>query len=633
MREMRQWGLSLVALFCLTTEGVLARPKIQDLLFKGAYQLQEEPLTNEKVWLFDPNQKNPHRQRWVVKKRSELSELKAKKGQDGKYRVSADGILAVALGTVRGPGPWYHPDSSFSCQSEPDSWFETQEGAKRAVAKAGQLWLDMLKEHRIQLSLQLEKVVTTTESAALTESALIFRGWEDSIDQKWRASAPEIARNEEWQFYLEEAKASGKCEKGKTVKTPAGPVRSEWKNRMEPPGGVIPDATMLLARAPARLWDGLFSVRLSIRIAGQLLNGRFLIDSGVPQSVFSQAWLENQGVFRALVEIPKAAPRSISGTDVWGGATHWGRRATVDQVELSGMNIPMTEFLIMETDFFGPPEFVGSCCDGVLGNDFLSQFVVEFSWGPPAEVRIWPRRNFQWPLEEYQWVEVSQDSQGDLISSCDLAPQEQRKENSSVRRLPNVRWNTGSSEGVEIHLPWQGELKKARASHLSDLWKIQCDAVSFAENIKILNPDPSETQGEGPFNRKSAAVDLGMSLLGSSGKFTLDLPNGRIWFPKPLPFKKERPTNQSGLHVDFSMVPEVGRVLRVTKIEKNSSAEALLKAGLKPGMVITQVDSQPSEDLDLWQVEQRLAGIYGKVVTLQWKVKNELKMAPLQVQK
>jgi hypothetical protein len=48
-------------------------------------------------------------------------------------------------------------------------------------------------------------------------------------------------------------------------------------------------------------------------------------------------------------------------------------------------------------------------------------------------------------------------------------------------------------------------------------------------------------------------------------------------------------------------------------------------------MTITQVDSKPSEEIDQWEVNQRLAGAYGDQVTLQWKTKKGLRVAPLKV--
>jgi C-terminal processing protease CtpA/Prc len=57
----------------------------------------------------------------------------------------------------------------------------------------------------------------------------------------------------------------------------------------------------------------------------------------------------------------------------------------------------------------------------------------------------------------------------------------------------------------------------------------------------------------------------------------------------------------------------------------------LAKAGLKTGVRVTEVDSIPIEELDQWQLDQRLAGANGPEITLQWVAKGTRQLAPLRV--
>ena len=51
---------------------------------------------------------------------------------------------------------------------------------------------------------------------------------------------------------------------------------------------------------------------------------------------------------------------------------------------------------LFDSEFFAPPENPSSCCDGVLGADFLRRYVVEACTpGPPAEIKLWPAENFR----------------------------------------------------------------------------------------------------------------------------------------------------------------------------------------------------------------------------------------------
>ena len=69
--------------------------------------------------------------------------------------------------------------------------------------------------------------------------------------------------------------------------------------------------------------------------------------------------------------------------------------------------------------FFSPPASLGTCCDGIIGNDFLNQFPVEFQAESPAEVRVWPKRDFHLSPET-PWVQISSGPNGELVSQCSV---------------------------------------------------------------------------------------------------------------------------------------------------------------------------------------------------------------------
>jgi len=160
-----------------------------------------------------------------------------------------------------------------------------------------------------------------------------------------------------------------------------------------------------------------------------------------------------------------------------------------------------------------------------------------------------------------------------------------------------------------------------------------CNSERLGKDIPVSFPKP-ETEREfetdrGPLSQKFPAADVGMGFLGR-GSFVLDLPHGRVWLAKQsldVPVRM----NRSGLEVQY-IFREGERVLIVEKLEKRTPADALFEAGLRPGMILTQVDSKPAEDMDLWEVEQRLAGVYGEMVTVQWNSKKGTsKIVPLRL--
>lgn len=605
----------------------LAGSSISDLQIQTDYRFENDSLTTEKIWTLDPQQSNPHLQRWIVSRQVKPSGLKPFLRSDGKYGAKASGILSNAQGYIRGPGPWYRPISEFPCHQEPQVEFETPEGAKRAMAIAAELWSETLKNSLDELSFRLSRVKGNVEKSAEDEARLVFKNWLESVEVKWRAQCHLKVRSAEWKYYQEEAASQGLCQqtkKAQDLNSLRLPVPPTWRSMMEPITGEPPSITQVLARAPARLWNGLFSIRLTLNIAGRNLNGRFLIDTGAGVSVISPSWLESQGIYPAWIEMPGAPLERVMWSGLWSGEKGLARRAIVDRVELGGLVIPMNQFLLLSTPLFNAPENAGSCCDGVLGTDFLRLFPMEFQSEAPAEVRVWPRQNFHWGPDN-PWVEVTEAHPGDLVSSCMTTPSDVSKK-FSVSRLAGVRWDTGNEDALSIHTPWRSAAEQVKPN----LWKIGCDTFDFAHDVVASFPKPpAGVQAEGPLASQIPAVSVGMPLL-SRGKFTFDLPHGRLWFSKDMLAKGPPRHNHSGLSLVYVMV-RGDRVLKVKSIQAQSRAQNLIEAGLKPGMIITQIDSKSPSDIDLWEVEQRLAGNYGDTVSLQWQARDMLKMAPLKV--
>jgi hypothetical protein len=597
-------------------------PSVQNLGLRYSYQLSLAPLSTERVWTLDPSQRNPHLQRWVISRRTSLVNLEAVAKKNGTYGVRAEGISTIVDAFVRAPGPWYRPWSDFPCTPEPNFWFSTQEGTKYAASIAGEHWQKFLKEQKVRLELVFERIIADSKELALERGDQAFQQWLRSIESLWRTKETKTIRNLEWKHYLSEAKAQKICPKKKTDKT----TQPVWSTMMEPPTGSVPAPDSVLARAPARLWGGLFTVRLNIDIGGRILNGRFLIDTMAPKSVISPDWLDSQGINPVWVGIPGASPQKVQWSGLWENEAGLARPAYVDKVEMSGLEIPMNEFLIYETEFFAPPNYVGSCCDGVLGTDFLRHFPMEFRSEGPIEIRVWPREDFRW-TEETPWIEVNQTPSGDLMSSCWVQPSDDEGRSKNTLLLPGVRWDTGEDDPLNIHVPWQSKAKQFK----SNRWQIQCEGVTVSKNVPGFYPRPiTGASAKGQLATQVPAVTLGIPVLTSSGSFIFDLPHGRLWLPPGKNPSKNFATNQSGLSLVYQL-NRGDRELRVKSIRSHSPADSLIQAGLKVGMQITQIDSIPAEELDAWDVEQKLAGKYKEVITLQWKTKSGLKMAPFRV--
>jgi C-terminal processing protease CtpA/Prc len=61
------------------------------------------------------------------------------------------------------------------------------------------------------------------------------------------------------------------------------------------------------------------------------------------------------------------------------------------------------------------------------------------------------------------------------------------------------------------------------------------------------------------------------------------------------------------------------RVLRVAAVKPTRVLKPLIKAGLKTGDQVLSVDQVPADETDLWEIDQRLAGAYGRSVSVRWR--------------
>jgi hypothetical protein len=583
-----------LGVFALISQVAWGSVPPNDIGVVSNYELSHERLTTEKVGTLDPSEINPHRRMWILQRAVDFKGLEAvKKG--GRFGARADGLEVDARGWVRGSGPWFQTLEEFPCSETPVPDFATIEGSQRAAEAGARTWISVLSDSRDALRIQLSHISEESSEAALVEAKQVLAEWLARSNRDWREDGRKEAREVEWAYYLETARAHDLC----TGKKPRAFQPPPWRDRMESvSAGAAP--VKVLARAPARRWNGLYSVRLTVRVgATNSLSGQFLIDTSAPRTIFNPEWLQGQGVLPAWIEIPRMAPERASFTAGRG----LGRRASVDSVEFAGYALPLPEVLLFATEIFTPPENLATCCDGVLGMDALRNLVVEFRAGPPAEVVLWPKEGFHAPYGDSSvWFEASL-TPGWAPQSETCAARPQR-----TAALPGVGWDTGSQLDLEAEPAWFSHVRQSKGP-----WDIVCDGMPIGTGVYPDVQKPAEAEG---VRQDQPSVRVGMPLLGRSS-FTLDLPHGRIWFPKASLAQPVR-QNRTGLTLIFDY-SEGERVLRVARLRANSLLRPLVQAGLHPGSQILEVDSKPADEADLWEIDQRLGGAYGPSVELKWK--------------
>jgi hypothetical protein len=598
-------AIPFLMVLLLAPHAEAAKPR--ELSVVTDFRFAKDPLTTDRIGTLDPTEPNPHRQRWVLERHVELKGLRPETRAEGRHGVRIEGVESLAKGWTRGPGPWYRPLADFGCAARPDPYFATVEGTRMAAEAGAKRWDELLRQSRDQLRILLSRVVAATPGLALLDANQALADWVATLDRQWRAESLSAVRAEEWKTYLASAKEKGLCP-GQGKKKAA----LSWRDVMEPPPAPLAPGTgttQILARAPARRWNGMYSVRVTVRVgATRSLSGQFLVDTSAPRTIFDPDWLKGQGVLPTWLEIPRAAPEIAT----FAGGRSLARRAHVESIELAGYRLPINEVLLRDTEIFSPPDHLAVCCDGVLGMDVLRRVVAEFRTRPPAELILWPREGFRAPYGVQSiWIEagLEQDLQP-VSSSCRAEPAVE----GDRPELSGVRWSTASEGALAIHPPWQSKASGRRAA-----WGIFCDQeLEIADGIL---PDSSDGEDSARLGR-FPAVTAGMALLGRSG-FIFDFPHGRIWFPAPaltMPVRE----NRTGLTVIYDYA-QGERVLRVAGVRPTPILKPLIRAGLATGSQILEVDARPVDETDLWEIDQRLGGAYGKSVELRWKAGRQVK--------
>jgi hypothetical protein len=568
-----------------------------ELPLQASYELSTEPLSTEKVWVLDPQETNPHRVRWVLTKHVELSGLRAVREKSGEgFRVEAQGLFSKSVAYTRHLDPTYTAMEHFPCSSAASvagDWFATEEGARFAADRAAQLWEDLLSRKRIQLDIRLKHIHGEFSESSLKNAQEALASWLDELETNWTEKVVPQVRNDEWKFYQKLAHENGLCGQNSQSSESSKSSNYEpptWSLLMEKPPTQRPPHR-LLARAPARRWGGLYSILVSMKIQGKVLVGKFLIDSGAPVSLISPSFLQNQGAQVSWVADPKLKPSKV----YWSGGSGVGNPAYVGDVSVSGLPIENHRFYLHESDFFGPPESFSVCCDGILGSDFLRQYAVEFINGKGPEVNLYARDGFS---EDTPWVETHFNPGHEIISDCTATPRQ-----GSAPVLRGVIWDTGNEEALEFNLP---PSPQARAV---SRWDLNCGPAHIANRIQASVKEAQAMTDTMP-------LDVGVDLM-ARGPFTFDLGHGRIWF-SPQGLALPIVQNHSGLNLEY-IYYDGDRFLKVRGIKKKSASESLRKAGLKEGMTILTLDGKSTDDMDTWEVEQRLSGVYGDTVAVEWE--------------
>jgi hypothetical protein len=154
--------------------------------------------------------------------------------------------------------------------------------------------------------------------------------------------------------------------------------------------------------------------------------------------------------------------------------------------------------------------------------------------------------------------------------------------------------------------------------------------VEVRENEKgDLIPTCSDRVRQIPGGEKKLCRSPRQNMLELSGAMIFDLPHGKVWYSlEELNAPDYRDT--SGLKLEFTYL-KGDRVLEVKGLGDAPLANHLARAGLKKGMIFTELDGISAAKMDLWDVHRRIAGFYGDTVQFKWKSRAGYQVEPFRV--
>jgi len=607
--------------------------------------LSQDALTTERVWALDPSAVNPHRLAWVLSRDLQIEGLQAEAlPEEQGFRLKADAVSASTLGFQRAPqSPYYFQiESALSCSESVEdangsgNWihppFRTWEGTRLALEVASQVWEAELASKMTRLTLLLGQVRAVSGEQALALGRLIFQQWRDEVTQSWRNQVDIKARAAEWSLYLSQGKSSGLCQDGKRIRPMSPIARRTWREIMDPPKsatwseGALSDAgatRKTLARVPTRLWKGRPVVRATVDILGKRMTGQFLLDSSAPRTLVSPQFLISQGLNPQLAERPDLRP----ALHEWTGGKSAGPWLRMSELEIAGYRSRMDLIGLVDTELFTPPDFISTCCDGVLGRDFISAQPLAVFPAQDLKARsvtlIYEGYHFA-PSPDWSWIEIAEKDTGFWSSECEWRGVSSR---GKELRQAGVHWSTVSAAN-------EGSWGKEPAAAVG---RLECHGQEVAEGV-ALQEALLLTSEKRVSSRPSASV--GLDLLGR-GAFVFDIGHGRLWYTKNAWEHPEAQLlqTQAGLHrsggpavdiafdfardADVRKSPKSGlslgdRILLITGLNlKTPLGKSLAADGAHSGSRVRSIDGKSSDEWDLWQVQERLKGRGGTRVELE----------------
>jgi len=532
------------------------------ILVEFGYSDSKESLSTKKIWQLHPGLLNSHRKRWAVKTELFPSQLIATENDGNGFKTYSPTVESIILRTEglfrSGPG-WYSNPYPTNCTPGELEYViskdEVQSIAKKASKNLHQIVLDNLPTLKILMGRQVSRQPDLAEK----QGRSVFDTWKKEVLSQWMSG-----------FDLLDQKISTIRSKQPRCKGFNQNSRTDFRKTIEMPSDK--KVRREIVDAPAIVFDGFYTLRVSVDVGGKRLNGRFLVDPSLSQTVISPTFLKEMGI-KGLIQTGIIDYSRRAQKINWGAKRIKSFPVYTTRFEMSGVVLPLSELWLAETNqMYEGREYPGRCCDGAIGLDVLALIAIRFNTFPTHTISIFEKDGFTLG-ESRPWVQADFKSDGRIMLPC------------KFQSKTKAKW-------VNLIIDFNRDASKLLPGNES----LVCDRETVIKNISSKGV-------------QSSGLTLGRNLL-FGFPIVYDYPNGRLWLPMSAPSASDLNLETSKkLSLRFLNTID-GRVLHFSS-PKYVGTE-------KHPMIVQSIAGFNSDKLSDWTLRQILGGRYGSAVKFTW---------------
>jgi hypothetical protein len=335
---------------------------------------------------------------------------------------------------------------------------------------------------------------------------------------------------------------------------------------------------------------------------------KFIVDTGVRTTILTQK------IFSDILHLAYTKKYTISGA---GGENIVNAYITNNvTLDLPGVHGRGHAMLVLETDYLELRNSLGSDVHGILGYELFSRFVVKIDYDARMLTLMTPNK-FR-PSKKFTRLPITvEDTKPYYVAEVKI--------NDTTSISAKLMVDTGASHGLfldtesnsKIVVPAKniscvigrglGGLIRGRTARIKSVRMGKYEINDMIANF----PDPSHIPDTLRFGKVYRNGSIGGEVL-SRFQVVFDFPSEKVYLKPKQGFRKKSYYNMSGLTVKAE--GDRLRDFEITEVRESSAGD---QAGIKVGDKIITINSYPTSEMDLSELNNFFNSKPGKRLTMQ----------------